>query len=203
MKKKVELISLREYGRRKGCSDTAVRKAIKAEKIVKGVVVDIKGRPRINPAVADVEWSRNVDPDRPRVAQKGKAIFDEGAETETTETDTEADESSAPAGVRRATGTDTSLAAAKRAQAVYKAKILELEMKAKQGSLVDRDQVYKALFAAGQEVRSSLQGIPDRFIDNILAARSRNEAHLILANAIADALDKLADLGNKELTVRR
>lgn len=202
MKKKKELISLREYGRRRGCSDTAVRKALKAEKIVKGVEYDSKGRPRINPAIADEEWRRNIDPIRPRVAQKGKAIFDEGDPDTTDELDTEAP-ADIPKGAPKDTSTDVSLAAARRAQAVFKAKILELEMKQKQGSLVDRDQVYKALFAAGQEVRSALQSIPDRFIDNILAARSRNEAHGILANAIADALDKLADLGNKELTVRR
>lgn len=186
-----ELISIREYARRKGCSDTAVRKAIISGKIVKGVVQKKNERPRINQAIADAEWMSNRDPDYRRTTRKGKEVFEEASSV--------APESQA----NDAPKADSSLAAAKRAQAVYKAKILELEMKEKQGSLVDRDQVYKALFAAGQEVRSAVQSIPDRFIDNILAARSRNEAHSILANAIADALEKLSELTNKELTVRR
>jgi len=184
------LLSIREYARRKGCSDTAVHKAIKAEKIVKGVDYTNPKRPKINPDIADKEWSAFKDPDYRRRARNGKEIFEEEVKP------------SEPVETATNPRTDTSLAAAKRAQAVYKAKILELEMKQKQGSLVDRDQVYKALFAAGQEVRSALQAVPDRFIDNILAARSRNEAHSILSNAIADALEKLAD-GSKELITKR
>lgn len=201
-----ERISLREYGRRIGTSDTAVRKAIKAEKIVQGVVYDDKGKPWIIPDVANAEWSKSYDPSYQRVTQSGTpvSIYADAGNPKDDASSGLKDESETPPPMDtgQARTADTSLAAARRAQAVYKAKILELEMKQKQGSLVDKQQVYKGLFVAGQEIRSAMQSIPDRVIDNILAARSRNEAHAILSNAIADALEKLADLGTREFTNR-
>ncbi len=188
-----ERISLREYGRRIGTSDTAVRKAIKAEKIIKGVVYDEAGKPWIVPEIANSEWAKSYDPGYERVTKSGAQAPVANAEYAHPTNNEHHSESKT---------VDTSLASARRAQAVFKAKILELEMKEKQGVLVDREQVYKALFVAGQEVRSALQAVPDRMIDSILAARSRNEAHKLLADAIADALEQLAGLDTRDLTKR-
>ena len=189
-----ERISLREYGRRIGTSDTAVRKAIKAEKIVRGVVYDTNGKPYIIPSIANAEWAKSYDPSYERVTQSG------GRATVYSAAPQPIEDAVAPLSTNQTT--DTSLAAARRAQAVYKAKILELQMKEKQGSLVDKQFVYKTLFEAGQEVRSALQAIPDRVIDNILAARSRNDAHKILFDAISDALEQLSDIQKRDITKR-
>lgn len=192
-----ELISIREYARRKGCSDTAVHKAIAAGKIVNGVIGEGRGK-KINQTIADAEWEANSDTTNERVTRSGKALHEPNEKHKPQKPKT--DKAAEAAKVQPQA--DTSLAAAKRAQAVYKAKILELDMKQRQGQLVDRDQVYKSLFVAGQEVRSSLQAIPDRVIDNILAARTRNEAHKLLADAIADALEQLSGLDKRDLTKR-
>jgi hypothetical protein len=45
-----------------------------------------------------------------------------------------------------------------------------------------------------------LQAIPDRVIDDVLAARSRNEAHQVLYNAIADALEMLTEISERPIT---
>ena len=192
-----ERISLREYGRRIGTSDTAVRKAIKAEKIVKGVVHDANGKPWIIPDIANAEWAKSYDPSYQRVTQSGTpvSVYQKPVSEPESESNGQVDAGAAKTA-------DTSLAQARRAQAVYKAKILELEMKQRQGRLIDRDQVYKALFVAGQEVRTAMQAIPDRLIDNILASRTRNEAHKILADAIADALEQISGLDKRDLTKR-
>lgn len=181
-----ELVSIREYSRRRGTSDTAIHKAIRSGKIVVGLV-EKGGKKFINPAVADVEWSSRRDPNYERKTQSGKLLF----------TDKNSEEVAPPS------AQSASMASARTASAVYKAKILELEMKQKQGVLVERDQVYKALFVAGQEVRTSLLAIPDRFIDNILASHSRNEAHKLLYDAIADALEQLSELDKRELNSAR
>ena len=189
-----ERISIREYARRVGVSDTAVRKCIKAEKIVRGVEYDANGKPYIIPSIANAEWAKSYDPSYERVTQSG------GRATVYSAAPQPIEDAVAPPSTNQTT--DTSLAAARRAQAVYKAKILELQMKEKQGSLVDKQFVYKTLFEAGQEVRSALQAIPDRVIDNILAARSRNDAHKILFDAISDALEQLSDIQKRDITKR-
>lgn len=189
-KKAEELISIREYARRRGCSDTSVHKALQSGKIVAGLVIK-GGKKFINPAVANVEWSSSHDPAYDRTSKSGAPIFDE----------------TGSAGLPQGTGSDGhavrnehTLAAAKRAQAVYKAKLQELEYKKKSGELVHKGEVYKALYSAGQELRQSLMAIPDRLIDNILASRSRNEAHNLLTNALADALEALVDIQTRDIT---
>jgi hypothetical protein len=185
---KRNLISIREYAKRRGCSDTAVHKAIRAGKIVKGYK-RLGEKPFIDEEIANEEWNASSNPNYERVSKSGTKIFEEPA-AETTEAE--------PTPNQNAT-----LAAAKRAQAVYKAKLSELEYKQKAGKLVDKDAVYKALFAAGQEMRAELQSIPDRHIDTILAAKSRNEAHKMLYEVIATALTKLADIEKRDLTTHR
>jgi predicted transcriptional regulator len=194
------IISIREYGRRRGCSDTAVRKAINAGKIVEGVARDKRGKVLgIYEEVANAEWALNHDPMRERVTKNGEAS-ERFLEAET--------KPAAPIGQGKPTGysgaaNENSLAAAKRAQAIYKAKLSELEYKQKAGKLVDKQEVYKQLYGAGQELRQAFQTIPDRFIDDILAASSRNESHQVLFNAIADVLEGLSEIEKRELVVNR
>lgn len=200
---KTKLISIREYGRRRGCSDTAVRKSILAGKIIEGVARDKRGKVLgIKEDIANEEWAMNHDPMKERVTQNGEAS------ARFLEPETNAEPSPKPKQQGKSTGysgaaNENSLAAAKRVQALYKAKLSELEYKQKSGKLVDKQEVYKQLYGAGQELRQAFQTIPDRFIDDILAAKNRNEAHQILFNAIADVLEGLAEIEKRELAVNR
>lgn len=192
----LEKISIREYGRRKGCSDTNVRKAIAAGYIVEGLDRSDPKRPKIIPSIADAEWSQYTNPNQERITRTGKRNVFQAPNEYVVPDDV-------PGRPQNKSATnvsgDATRAAAQKAQAVYKAKLLELEYKEKLGELVNKQAVYNALFAVGQELRSALQSIPDRIIDNILASRTRNEAHLLLVNAIADALEKISDLGNNDI----
>jgi hypothetical protein len=181
-----QYISLREYGRRKGCSDTAIRKAIKSGKIINGVIRKPGERPVIDPVVADAEWGMNFNPafgDKSgKLHQKLEAGVNKGTY----------------AGGEGDSG--RSLAEIKRQTAEVKLRLDALELKERMGQLVDKDAVYRSLFSAGQEVRTALQAIPDRVIDDVLAARSRNEAHQVLYNAIADALEMLTEISERPIT---
>jgi hypothetical protein len=176
-----ELISIREFARRIGVSDVAVGKAIRSGKIVKGVDYSNPKRPKIDQDVALKEWGKHVNPNYNR--QQTEKIQEQGYS------------GSAPAetSVR-------SIAEIKRQHEEVKLRMSALELKEKQGQLVDKDKVYKALFAAGQEVRTAMQAVPDRVIDDVLAAQTRNEAHQILFNAIADTLEMLSEICNREIT---
>lgn len=197
------IISIREYGRRKGCSDTAVRKAINAGKIVEGVARNKRGKPLgIYEEIANREWALNHDPMRERVTKNGEAS-ERFLEENDSSKDAPKSQPKQPTAPGYNPANESSLANAKRAQAIYKAKLSELEYKQKAGQLVDKQEVYKQLYGAGQELRQAFQTIPDRFIDEILAARSRNEAHQVLFNAIADVLEGLSEIEKREINVNR
>jgi hypothetical protein len=199
----MEKISIREFARRVGVSDVAVGKAIRAGKIVKALDYTNPKRPLIDPDLALQEWGKHYDPSYQRTEKvnenMGKAIPEQKPEKPKPKPKPPVDE---PTEQEPPTPTNgKSLAEIKRQSAEVKLHISALELKEKRGQLVDKDKVYRALFAAGQEVRMEFQSLPDRVIDDILAAKTRNEAHGVLFNAIADALEKLNELGNRQLNV--
>lgn len=54
----VQLLTVSAYARHRGCDEKAVRKAISENRIT--AIVDAKGRRRIDPAVADIQWAQNT-----------------------------------------------------------------------------------------------------------------------------------------------
>lgn len=187
-------ISIRQYAKDCKCSDTAVHKAIKAGKIVKGLTYDENGRPKILPEIANREWGEFKEtsaPVKPKpLAGKKEPIKQAPPVVE------------APGSTVSDSTPTNNLAKARLAHTISKAKLAELDFQRKKGALVNKDQVYKALFAAGQEVRATFQAIPDRHIDEIFSAKTRNEAHEILYGVISKALETLADIGKRDLIPR-
>lgn len=178
------IISIREFARRVGCSDTSIRKAIKAGKIVNGVVhnPDPNGHNKVNYEIAFKEWSASYDPSYPSNDKLRSKMMATIEKTEPTSEE------------KPAADTGNSINSAKRAQAILKAKLLEIDLKERQGKLVDKQQVYMALFEAGKEVKASIMAVPDRVIDAVFSAKSRNEAHTILTKALIEALDTMSDV---------
>ena len=199
-----ELISMREYARRKGCSDPAVIKAVKTGKIVKGCVIDEHGKKKINPEIADAEWASNSDPLRAKMGDRFdlSAAIPKGFERVPKPAIKAKLEPKhvVPSYPAVKSLQDETLASARKAQEVYKAKIAEVDYKKRIGELVMKADVYKALFAFGQELRTQFQAIPDRVVDNMLAASNRNEAHNILYEAITVVLENLSDIDSRSIT---
>jgi hypothetical protein len=54
----VELLTVTDYARRRKCDEKAVRRAILENRIT--VILDAKGRKRIDPEVADIQWAKNT-----------------------------------------------------------------------------------------------------------------------------------------------
>jgi phage terminase Nu1 subunit (DNA packaging protein) len=85
-----------------------------------------------------------------------------------------------------------------RLEKVSKAKIAELELKEKEGTLVSKSFVFDQLFAFGNELRNALLSIPDREIDKIIVNHNdRTKAHTILYDAISKELEKLSNINLK------
>jgi hypothetical protein len=219
----MERISIREYARQLGCTDTAVRKAIAAGKIVDGVVDRDTPRPKIIAEVANREWGqyfkpnyghnpalaeRFVEPAKapapvaktaPKPAPKPKpkypafdalAVENGWIEDDADAADTGTDED----------GGKVPFAELQRRHEAVKLRIAELNLQARRGELVETAKVYAALFSAGQEMRTAFLAVPDRIIDDLLAAPGRNEAHSLLYRAIASVLESFADISNRDLT---
>ena len=79
------------------------------------------------------------------------------------------------------------------APTIAKARIAELELQEKEGALVSRERINAQLFAAGKELRDTLLAVPDRITDVVMAEDNRAIVHNTIYDAIADALQKLAD----------
>lgn len=157
-------ISIREFAKRMKCADSAIRKAIQNGVISEGY--DSKKK-KILYQKAKKEWEA-------RSAHAKKSELDKKQTTKSTQLNA-----------------FMTLAEATRLSKIYEAKKRELEVAELEGVLVRKEYVYKELLQAGQEIRSALQTIPDKFIDNILACSNRSEAHSVLYSAITEALQGL------------
>lgn len=77
---------------------------------------------------------------------------------------------------------------------IAKARIADLELQEKEGSLVSRERVNEQLFSAGKELRDAMLTIPDRITDIVMAEDNRTVVYNTIYNAIADELQKLVDI---------
>lgn len=175
----MEEISVREFGRRVGVSDTSIRKALEKGRIKEGY--DLKKR-IIHYEIALLEWNASGG---------GAKKFEAAVQTTSSDQQTNINQNNIIPEIETV-NIRMPITEAKRLDAVFAAKKKELEVAELKRILVSREKVFKQLFQAGQEVRATLQTIPDKYIDNILASENRNEAHTILYNAITEALESLS-----------
>lgn len=80
---------------------------------------------------------------------------------------------------------------AKRVREIIQAQLAALDLKERKGELVQKEEVYKQLYVFGQQLRVSVLAVPDRVIDNVLASKSRAEAHNLLSSALHETLEGL------------
>jgi hypothetical protein len=177
-RKSLERVSQREYARQLGISNEAVSRAVKEGRIAKGWD---KAAGKIIVEHANAEWGAiHMKTD------VAKIIRQEPGESEVP--------NYPPAKISEGTlslNGNSSFAEAKRVREIIQAQIASIQLKTIKEELVKKDEVYKQLFAFGQEIRISLMAIPDRVIDNILATKNRAEAHQLLTGEVHAALEAL------------
>lgn len=178
-----ERLSIREYARTKGVSDTAVRKAIAAKKISAGYDAENK---KIVVALADQEWGDTI-----------VRVHAQETHPPAAATNGPADEATEAGDI--VVKNDETYAEALRKDLIIKANINALKLRMKEGEVVEKSKVYNTLFAFGKQLRLRFQSIPDRIIDDVLAAAGRNEAHALLLNAITDVLEELTGTAENEI----
>lgn len=181
----VELVSQREYARRRGVSHVAVIKAIQAGRIsTQGGLID--------PAKADREWDANTDQSKPLNSVTGAPKHRRGPgpsqpmEHRDREPASEA-EAPAPGGATVAQSYSASRAVRER----YLAGLAKVEYEQKVGSLVATDEVRIATFNAAREARNQLLALPDR-LALILVGRAAREIHGLLTQEVRRICEDIA-----------
>lgn len=209
-------VSNRQFAKMVGRAESAVRKAKERQSILEGVTADGKLIPEIaarewgveiltefggtsavgktdirpvvkrdippvskkpvrekkEPVTADDYVNEMMHDPVPKVSKKEIAEFDEQEEGGISE--------------------GTSKVEAERRIAIYKAKMAELAYNEKKGTLISIDKL-KVVYDYGSQMRTDLEGIPDRAIDEILAnAEDRKAAKKILVEEIYDTLNRLS-----------
>lgn len=182
------LITPDEYAKQRGVSGRAVRKAIATGRLVQGAFRE-GGRWKIDPEVADQEWSRNTAPQFQREKKSGGQ---------------KPSAAKVPAPAPPLTGGDAptakvpSQAQAAAVRTMYQARLLELDLKERQGLLVPKADVERVWFEEGRRVRDALRRTPQQMIGDIARAvgglnqEQRAEVLLILERHLVKTLEGLA-----------
>lgn len=153
----VQLMTKAAYARHRGCDEKAVRKAI-----AEGRISAIGGK--VDPEVADIQWERNtrarVRPTQPQQAD----LVDIGADVSTP--GTQAKTSPPAAGDDKPPGDPTYMALRVRREAADMEKA-EIETAKLRGSMVMRDDIDRAMFAMGREIRDQLSACARRISSEV------------------------------------
>jgi len=172
----MEKISIRKYSKLVGVSHTAVAKAITAGHISKGWDSILK---KVIVGFANSEWGNDI------IQKNGQG------KTQKQNDGVSFKKSLSAGNDLEQTKENISYSEARRRKEIYNAELSRILALKEQGLYVEKEKVYKALYDYGQTLRKALQAIPDRIIDNVLAAKNRFEAHSILLNEINDVLETL------------
>jgi hypothetical protein len=174
-----ELISQREYARRRGVSHMAVQRAIKS-----GRISTLDGQ--IDPIQADREWQENTDQSKPRNRITGRPSHSRAAGAPS-EPMVLAEEGSGGG------STAAGYAKARAARELYQAQLVKLELDRRRGELVRADEVRLGAFNMARKARDQLIALPDRLATILAATEDPAEVHRILTDEIERICMELAD----------
>jgi hypothetical protein len=179
-KRPAELVSLREYARRRSISHVAVIRAIRS-----GRISTVGGK--IDPKVADREWRENTDPSKPRSRITGRPNHRRRP-----------GEPSTPMNLDGYGASDTTAAGYARARAareLYRAQLPKLELDCRRGILVRADEVRLGAFNVARKARDQLIALPGRMSARIAAAGDPVEIRRILKEEIERICREIVDTG--------
>ena len=178
--KATKRIGLRAYARHRGCSPSAVTRAIKDGRIAKAVRRDKKGYPKIDPVAADREWAAHTDPARGFPTRPNQTEVDEpNART--------SEASMAP-------GEEVpSFEESRAKREAFSAKLKELEYEKESGKLVWAHEVKASSFNTARMVRDAILAIPSRVSPILAAMDDPFEIREKLTEELTQALWALSD----------
>jgi len=163
-------LSIRAYAKHRGVTEGAVRKAIKQGRISK------KDNGKIDPNLADKEWSKNTDP----------AQIKKSEAKEPTQDSSNISSPSNPLSV------GPSYQQSRAIKEAYNAKLTRLQFEKESKKLISVDEVKISAFNAARMTRDRMLNIPDRVIPALVGKTDIFEMKEILKTEIVKALEELS-----------
>jgi hypothetical protein len=168
-----ELVSMREYARRRGVSHVAVAKAAKVGRIT---LVDGK----VDPVTADRDWKRNTDPSQQREqGGNGSRAGQNGGDA-------------GPAPPSMPPGSGVNYLQSRAVRETFMARLAGLEYDVKRGALIKADEVRVTWFNKTRRARDMILGVPDRLAPVLAGQDNPFEVHRLLAEELRRVCDELA-----------
>lgn len=178
-----QLMGFREYARHRemqglpGITLRAVQKAIESGRI--STVQDEKGRAKIDPSVADIQWDNNTDPDQSARANAGRDVVP-----------LKSGESAS--GGKREEG--SRYWDAKTEREIVELDRARLALAKDSGQLVDKDGVRRAGFDSGRQLRDMVLAVPSRLAAELAAMDDARAIETRLSEELRKVLDAIAQL---------
>lgn len=167
----IELVTQREYARRRGCTEAAVRRAVRD-----GRISLIDGR--IDPVAADAQWARNT---RVRAGSRPTDDANLSGSGAVNSRAGQADDDDTDSGYWK------SRARRERAEA----ELAELKLRELQGQLVRADDWAAALAKRAAAFREGLLQIPARLSAQLAAEADQARVHTILEDELRHVMEQL------------
>lgn len=169
-----QLLSFRAYARHRECTLAAVQKAIASGRITP--VVDEKGRKRIDPEVADIQWARNTD--------QLQSLRANGAPLAQPGDDGDEDPASAAAAIaateRRGSPKTPEYAAAQTDLVRASAALQQLKLRTTLGELVAAEPILRAITDTHTAARNAILALPDRLAATLATESDPERVYNIL-----------------------
>ena len=191
-----ELISIREAARRLGVSDTAVHKAIKADRVHIAGRTPGSDRPLVAWPQAQADWKANSDTQkRSHVGSRGSPVrANDPPPLEVLPTSSRPDEGQKEVGEipAKSTAGAPSYAASRAIREAYQARLAKLDYEERSGKLIEVDKVKTAAFKVARTVRDGLLNMPDRVAHELAHEADPSAVHQRLTAEIRSILEALA-----------
>lgn len=193
-----EVVSQREYARRRGVAHTSVQDAITSGRLKKAVVGVKK---QIDPVIADREWKRNTDQSKPRnsVTGKPKARRGKGKPSKPMDLDgAQAKKARAGGGGgngkdhKEGNGADQSYSDWRARREASLAQIAELELDERLGLLVRASDVRRAAFESARKARNQLTSMPERISAVLASIATAGEIQVVLEEEIEKICEEMS-----------
>lgn len=177
------MLSLRGYAKHRSCSLSAVQKAIDTKRI--STVQDGKGRTKIDPVVADIQWAQNTNPlqqERGSLKSFEKTQADLAAQS-----DALTMSPTSPGGVQTSALTNEKTRSEK-----LRSEMLELQLAQKRGELVRVEDVSRALANKLKAAQEQLSSMADRLAPILAAETDVNAIDVILRDEHRRAMNLIS-----------
>lgn len=193
-----ELVGIREAARRLGVSDTAVHKAIKAQRVSAPLDDDRdpnNRRPRLRWPQVEREWQANTDHSRrTHVGSQGSPRREAytGGQPPEVKLPTAGEDSQGAEAEASVAGAAPSLSTSRAIREVYQARLAKLEYEQKIGKLIEADQVKARAFRMARSARDALLTMPDRLAPILASSTDVQEVHRLLLEDIERTCQRIA-----------